>query len=159
MERVNTSTQDGWLLSNYTSPQQAILLIGNVSHSITLNFITPTSAGMTINDVVLTLGSGDTVTLPDGFVVRLESISYLPVLHTITLSFYSLKPTIIEIPTSSTTTTVPVTTMEAANLTTSTSTPSSPLPLLIPIGVGVLGAVLVGYMVAASRARNGKREV
>jgi hypothetical protein len=114
----SNGTQAGYQITNLTTRNSETLHLGNNTKTIniTINFITPTGAGITANNKAYNLTVGSPVALMDPnnytYHAELTAISYLPILHTITLLVYgqpnnqSVAPP-ITIPAANTTTIVP----------------------------------------------------
>ena len=75
-------------ISNFTQLNDVSFILDNKSFNIVENFITPTSAGITINGVKYTItpGSKTTVINSGNYTLELGSISYVPIIQTITVS-------------------------------------------------------------------------
>ena len=104
------------------------------------------------------------------------NLSYLPIVDTITLAIYALPNTTkttsvatTSVATTTTTTVAPVTTIPKPVHTNSTNStgklsgtppalPSNTLTTVVPVGVAVIAAILVGYLVYnnATRRRRGR---
>jgi hypothetical protein len=119
--RINTTTEDGWMVSNYTNPESVTLTIGNTTFTITLNFITLSDAGVTINGVGGTLPAESLSTLPGGYYITLDNISYLPILHSISLTLYQV-PLAISTATSSSSSTSSTTSASSSTASTTQTT-------------------------------------
>jgi len=55
---INTTTDEGWTFSNYTTPETLTPKIGNTAFTIVLNYITPSDAGVTVDGVPYSLSLG-----------------------------------------------------------------------------------------------------
>jgi hypothetical protein len=85
-------TVAGWLITNLTVGNSETFPLSNKTTHLTVNFITPTTAGITVNNQTYTLTVNNTVSLTNtsnstDFVV-LKNLSYLPILHSIALLLY-----------------------------------------------------------------------
>ena len=67
---------------NLTDYDTQTVYLGNSTFTIQINFITPNSTGITINNQSHTLSLNATEGLPDGYGVEAISISYLLIIHT-----------------------------------------------------------------------------
>ncbi len=85
--------QTGYTILNFSNANQETLNVSKAQFGITLNYITPSSVGVTINGQSLTLapGSPTLVTSQGGltYYAKLNSISYLPLVQTASVSVYA----------------------------------------------------------------------
>jgi hypothetical protein len=90
---ITTKTQNGYIVSNIAQLNTFNLTFRNESIDLIENYITPTSAGLTINShsYLLDVGQNITLTSNSGYAIyaKLLNVSYLPIQHTITLYVYS----------------------------------------------------------------------
>jgi hypothetical protein len=79
---------------NFTQQHTLRFTIAGKAFNVTLNFITPTTAGVTINGKNYTLTVGVVKMIDDppgyGWFANLTQISYLPILHSINLALYQV---------------------------------------------------------------------
>jgi hypothetical protein len=182
----SSGTRKGYQITNITNHNSETLHLGNNTKTIniTINFITPTSAGITANNKAYNLTVGSPVALMDPnnytYYAELTDISYLPILHTITLLVYGQPNTPITttittpiptatVPTIPTTTIPPPTTTVPASTTVgitppaSTSLPSSSggsVWLLVGIISVIVVVILLGslYYYRTKNSRNGRKK-
>ena len=169
--------QTGYEILNFTSGHTQTFSIDGDQFTITLNFIAPTSAGVTINGNSYTLGLGDAQLLDESpsyaYYASLASISYLPSFPNINLILYGAS---LQQPTTtaeSTTTTIALTTtVLPGNVTTILPAQTAPggsntsvssggvaSSTLVSLGgIGVAVAVAVAAGVAYSRVRKTENE-
>jgi YVTN family beta-propeller protein len=76
------------IISNFTTPKSLDTDLYNSTFNLTDNFITPTTAGVTINGKSYTLLADKQVNISTNqpFSIELLNISYLPIVHSISLS-------------------------------------------------------------------------
>ena len=156
-------TEAGYEITNISNHNSETLHLSSNTKTIniTVNFITPTSAGITANNKAYTLTLDNPTVLADPnnytYYAELTGISYLPIQHTITLLVYGRPNTPIStqiaqpapntiVPTTTiilpTATTIqPTSSTIPANTVVSSNTPSSNVTLL-PIGIIIIIAVL-----------------
>jgi hypothetical protein len=157
----NSSTgQTGYEILNFTSDHTQTFSISGKQFNTTLNFITPTSAGVTINGHSYTLGQGEFQLLNSSsshaYYASLISISSLPILQTADMAIYSMpmqqtsvttaQPTTSLVPTTTitpATTLLPTTSVSAANSTGAVQGVSLPI---LPIAVGAIVTVILVFI-------------
>lgn len=107
----SNTTQLGYHLMNVSTDSVATLVLGNYTLRFTQNYITPSAAGVTINNVSYGLNASQTISISgySNVHVKLVQVNYIPRLHTVDLSIYRNVTT--------TTTTIPATTTAAASST------------------------------------------
>ena len=112
-------TQLGYHLMNMSTYSVTTLTIGNHTLKYTQNYITPSTAGVTINNVSYSLNASQTIALSgnNGVYIALVKVNYIPRLHTVDLNIYQKVTT-------TTTTIAPTTTI--AQSTTICSLPMIP---------------------------------
>lgn len=120
----------GYHLYNQTQYDTHTLELGGKNITISINFITPTTAGISINGVPYTLFAGNLISINDPIYIDLASISYLPIGDTVDLNIFAIgngtSTNHTTIPSSSVaTTTIPQPTTTSAA---TTSTPISVQP-------------------------------
>jgi hypothetical protein len=168
---VSNSTGTGYVVLNFTQHNTVSVVVGGKRFNITENFITPTTAGITINgrySYDLSVGQVINVTADPSY-LELLNISYIPIVQTIKLFIYSqpssTPPATTTVPATSTvpTTTVPFTTIPTTTVSSNASTTSLAkkgvihVPPIVPIGVTVVAAVIIGYVVSRSVTTRRKR--
>jgi len=89
----SSGVQNGYQILNLTTDSSETLNMGNNGTiHVTLNYITPNSAGITANNQTFNLTANNTVALMglDGYTyyAKLMNISYLPIQHTVKLLIY-----------------------------------------------------------------------
>jgi hypothetical protein len=153
-----SGNQTGYVISNFTQSNYEPLSIKGAGFMVVENFITPTTAGVTVNGRSLTLSVNQPVELQStgGYVyyVVLDSISYIPIRQTIVLSVYAQA-----IPGAQVTTTVTTTVPTTAPTTSVMPTTSVPVTTVVPVVIspqptqtsppaqvyyGALGIVIIG---------------
>jgi hypothetical protein len=167
-----SGNQTGYTIANFSQANSETVLIGSESITVVENFITPTTAGITVNGQSLTLPLDTPVqflnTTGSAYYAELTGISYLPALQTITLSVYGqpnaqrnatstkIPSTVLPAPT---TTVAPATTTVAPTTVNATqTTPAAPANTLLPLmGTGVAIAIAVAAGVAYSRLSSGRK--
>jgi hypothetical protein len=177
-----TGNQTGYLIANLSQSGSESVSINGTSFSVVENFITPTSAGVTVDGQPFTLSQGAPVrfnsTNSTFFYVELTGISYLPVLQTVTLELYgqpvtaaaqnaTAANTTATTPTPSSALPVPTTTVAPVNATSAANAtavqPSAPsssaLPAIAAMGLTIAAAIAIGisYSRRTSRTRGRKR--
>jgi len=175
--------QTGYEITNFSQTKFVSVSIGDKTFTVVLNFITPTSVGVTINGQSFTLSPNTPIKLGDlnsfAYYTELTEISYVPILQTITMRVYaqptgpfqyattSISTTTIETTVPATTvettvplntTTLPTTTVLASNATQASSGPAagSFTPSVGTAGVAVTIAIAVG--IASPKLRATKRQ-
>ena len=151
--------------------------VGGTAFSVVENFITPTTAGVTVNGQSLTLSQGAPVQVLNSsgsaYYVRLDGISYLPISQTVTLTLYAQPVVTAKVQNATTnntvtttvlpttvTTVAPVTTAVPANTTAAKPAPaSSTLPAIAAMGLTIATAIAVGiaYQRRSTAGRKGKK--
>jgi hypothetical protein len=156
--KINTTTENGWSISNFSQDSSENVNINGTQFNVVENYMTsnPDTAGITVNGHSYNLQQGTPVNLQGNYYVELKSVSWIPILHSVTVDIYgeitpavpsnttttqTPKTTITtSVSTIPTTTVAPVTTI--ANTTTKlTAPPASATPYII--GVIVVIAILV----------------
>ncbi len=78
---------------NFTQDNQETLTLNGTSFNIVENFITPTSAGISVNGRSYTLSNGESIDAGSGsgynYTLQLQNISYLPIQHVVAVSLCS----------------------------------------------------------------------
>ncbi len=156
--RINTTTMDGWAVSNFIVPETVTLIIGNQTFAMMLYIVSDSSqVGVAINGVDHTLSVGSSMIIPGNYTLKLDSITSLPIGMSAKIQLYAMRPpqktsTTTTVPT--TATTVPATTTVPTSTNSSSGTPSaSELPALISICIGSLIVVIVGFLAATRRKK------
>jgi hypothetical protein len=153
----SSGTRKGYQITNITNHNSETLHLSNNTKTIdiTINFITPTSAGITANNKAYNLTVDSPVALVDPnnytYYAELTAISYLPILHTITLLVYS-QPNTPVTTTTSTTTAPPTTTITRPTTTLPATTTAAPTPPTSSIPTpppsrGAASALLIGIII------------
>jgi hypothetical protein len=143
-------TQSCYQVKNLSENGTASMQIYGNTLNVSEVSIAPTGAAIKINGQQLNLTVNDTQTFMDSYYADLTNVSYMPALHTVTLLVCGSESS----PTQVTTTVMPSTTI-AAPFGNPGSTGS--VPLILPaVGVGVLVAIIAGYM-ATKPSGKGKR--
>ncbi|VVB76744.1 Uncharacterised protein [uncultured archaeon] len=122
-----SGNRTGYTISNFSQSGLASMNVNGVAFSVVENFITPTTAGISVNGMALTLALNVPVQLSVSnnrtYYVELLGISYLPIQDTVTLRIYSQpnvvaiesqNSTKVTIPTTTVTTITPLTTVPSA---------------------------------------------
>lgn len=152
----STDYRTGYELVNFSQGHTTNFTINNDTFTVTMHFISPTGCEIEVNGVVYSVALNQTLRLlgfaASNYSVLLIKVSYPPVLHTVTLIFYTVVPpeTTISTSTSTPTTTAPTTTAPSAN------NASPLLPVAASIGIAVVVAIAVGGIYITSRNRNGE---
>ncbi len=138
------------------------LLVNGTVFQITQNFVSPSDAGISINGQSYTLNPG-VITHVNGTAatyIELINISYLPILQSDNLKIWADVPqgqnqqvvNLTTVPTTTLPVTVASTTVSSGTSTNSTNSTlgglaptSAGLPPIVPIGIGVVVAVIAGY--------------
>lgn len=111
----------GYHLYNQTEYDTHTINVNGNNITITVNFITPTTAGISINNVPYTFSVGQLVTINDPIYVDLVSLSYIPIEHTIDLDVFVLAPPAPNATTQTTTSTTSTTTVAQTTAATQTT--------------------------------------
>ncbi len=165
----------GYEIANFSQDNSETLTVGGTAFTVVENFITPTSAGVTVNGQSLTLSPGAPVqvlnTTGIAYYVELSSVSYLPVLQTVALYLYGQPNNVTAAPQNATPSggaqpvpssafpgpvaPAPVTTAAPANTTAAQpSSASSALPAIAAMGLTIATAIAVG--IAYQRRSTGR---
>jgi YVTN family beta-propeller protein len=80
----------GYHLYNQTQYDTHTVTMGGKTVTVTINFITPTTAGISINGVAYTLSVGQLMAINDPMYVELKSISYLPIEQTVDIDLFAM---------------------------------------------------------------------
>lgn len=172
-----SGNQTGYTITNFTQANSETISIGSESITVVENFITPTSAGVTVNGQSLNLSMDTPVrflnTSGSAYYAELTGISYLPSLQTVTLSVYgqpnaqpSVPSSVIPTPTTSiapintTVSQLPAPTQvnATAPVATAPANGSPSASTLLPLmGTGVAIAIAVAAGVAYSRISAGRK--
>jgi uncharacterized membrane protein SirB2 len=129
-------TESGHLITNLTVGNSETFLLSNRTTQLTVNFITPTTAGVTVNNQAYTLTLDNTTVLSNtsnstDFVV-LENLNYVPIVHTINLLFYeTITPVFTPPTTTNSTVTKNVTSQSQPTNTTTLFTTTIPTTTII----------------------------
>ncbi len=179
----SSGTQTGYTIANLTVGNSENLNFNNNAKTmhVTLNFITPTSAGITVSNstasqsYTLSLNSPVAIIDPNNYTyyAELTSLSYLPILHTINLLVYGQPNQQIFVPapanatnatTSNTppqtppaTTVIPTTTMPAAAAVAVTPTTYNSNYLLVAIIVVIVVIVLLSIYYRNKESRKARK--
>jgi hypothetical protein len=165
----NNTNQTGWTIINLTDYETQIVVINNKTFTVVVHFVTPTSAGVTINGHNYTLQLGNITKLNDPlgytYYANITSITYMPILYEDVMTlviwgqpngpFNTTAPATTTVQTTVPTTvstTVPATTVPPTTTTVPQKTSGIPLGPLIGTGIAIATAIAVG--VAYSRNRN-----
>ena len=139
-----SGNQTGYTITNLTKGNSETLNFNNNTKTIhiTINFITPTTVGITANNNTYNLTIGSPVTLVDPnnytYYAKLMNLSYLPIQHTIALLVYG-EPNLQVIPSVAVITTKPIVQkVQPASTTTILPTPTTiaPQPVTTSITLG-----------------------
>ncbi len=165
--------QTGFTILNFSDYNTESLNVENVIFDIQVNYITPTSAGLTINGQSLVLTPNATVEIYNntgfGYYVELLNISYLAIMHedVITLRING-QPVVLQAviptgttgsttaqqPTQATSTSTSTVSTTTTTISSTTSTSGSSSNALIPLlGSGIAIAVAIALGLAYSRRR------
>jgi hypothetical protein len=139
-------------VTNFTQNSTATLSIYDNVLSLLEDSIAPTGAMVTINGQVLNLTVNSTQTFMSSYYADLMNVSYQVTPRAVALLVCGSQP-IPQVTTvlSTATTTVPETTVPATGT-------GAPLPLIVPAaGVGVIAAIIVGFMATRNRRGGSKR--
>ncbi len=111
--KFTNSTATGYYVYNITTDNSENLVFNGTTMKLSQNFITPNTTGITVDGKSYTLKSGETLQISNGTFVSLDSIEYVPILHTANYTVYKTKATqpAANTTTSTATTTVPTTTI------------------------------------------------
>ena len=154
----SSGNQTGYIITNLTKGNSETLNFNNTKTiHITINFITPTMAGMTANNNTYNLTIDNTVKLADPnnytYYAELTNLSYLPIQHTIALFVYEQSNQPIGI---STTTVLPTTSSTTTGGTSSTTmVPRSTIVAASTVQAGATKPLVVNYwtvIIAAASA-------
>lgn len=101
----SNTTHLGYKMFNISTDSVTTLIIGNHTLKFTQNYITPSGAGATINNVSynLTLGQPAAIQGQNGVYLELTRVNYIPRLHTVDLDIYQNVTTTTTIITTTTT--------------------------------------------------------
>ncbi len=175
-----SGNRTGYTLTNITSPNSETLSFNNGTKSlhVTVNFITPTTAGITVTNATtsstytLSVNNPTLIIGPAGYsyYADLTGISYLPILHTLTLQIYEqpnvvpAAPSTTTVPTTTVATTTVSTTIPTTVLTTVPTTTILPKPTVPPaaatyliIAVVVIAAIILIILYMTTRNRKGRK--
>ena len=136
--KYSSGNQIGYKITNITQHNSENLKFNNNTKSInlTVNFITPAEAGITVNGAAYTLTIANRVRLNDPinytYYAELTNVSYLPVLHSITLLIYAQS----NLPVSTTT-----------NTTTTVQTPKKQTTTILPITSTLVSTTILQTLV------------
>ncbi len=99
----SNSTQLGYHMINISTDTATTLVIGNYTLKFTQNYITPGTAGVTINNASYYLNASQTISISgySNVYIKLVQVNYIPRLHTVDLNIYQ------NVTTTTTTTTIP----------------------------------------------------
>ncbi len=128
----NTSTEVGVIIYNFSQDNQEYVKIENHTIYVVENFISVNESGVSINGTAYDIPENRTIEInvPMPLYVTLVNISYLPILHTITLKLYATRSVVTSTTTTSSTTTVPPTTIRSTTLSTTITYVKTTVPAL-----------------------------
>ncbi len=159
------SNATGYYVYNITTDNSENLVFNGTTIRFLQNFITPNTTGITVDGNSYTLKSGETIRISNDTFVVLDSIEYVPILHTANYTVYKTKAAqpAANTTTSTATTTVPTTTI-APPITVVPTPPKAsaawytkPLYLLL-MAIAILAIIAAAlYMSRASMKRVRKR--
>jgi len=164
-------TMKGYEILNFSQYNSESVIINGIIFQIEVNFITPTTAGVSVNSQSYTLSPNTPVAVLSTwnytYYIDLESIHYTPILHTISILMYMKPNPPLSTSTTTTTSTSTLFTTKTTTKTTSTTTTanqginvSSSGPL-IGVGVAIVIAIAAGvayFRYAGSRRREEDEE-
>ena len=181
-----TGTRVCYAISNFSAPNYFNITLNGTKFTIRLNFIGPSSAGITIDDnnsYTLQINQSQVVAQSPNYVYTswLIGVSWLPVQHTASMAFCSTPNnqtspnTITSLPTSTSssiptsTTTSTSTTLRRTTITTSMATTTIMLRqpfmetgedklLEMAAEVGVLAVLIGGLLLHIKRRRDGQKK-
>jgi hypothetical protein len=174
---VTSFSQGGascYQIANFTSPNSKIIVLGGTSFTVTDSAVMFNSTALIINNSTYTLPLNKSVSIGSNsdfnFTAELVSVSYLPILHTVTVDICAMPlqasaaPTATQpnatatVPASTTTTIVPTTTTAPATTVPPTKGTSPSVPTVVPVTVGIAVAIAIGLTYYNSRKRTRKRK-
>ena len=154
----SSNYRTGYELVNFSQGHTANFTINNDTFTVTTHFISPTGCEIDVNGKVYSIAVNQTLQLSgfpaSNYSVLLTKVSYPPILHTVTLIFYTVVPpktTTVTTATTSASTTVPTTTAPSTNV---KATPL--LPVAASVGIAVVVAIAVGGIYVTSREKDNK---
>ena len=177
LTRFSQNTTTCYQISNFTSPDSELFSLNGTTFSVIASAIMSSSAALIINGntYILSLNSHfvNLVGTNNDFnyTAYLAGVSYLPILHTVTVDVCSIPasatkpaPSHVNVTNASTTTTIPVNTTSTvptsttiANATVTTTVPTSKTttatPSIFPVAVGVAIAIAMGLTYYRSRRK------
>lgn len=123
----SNATQTGYRMLNISTDSVTTLIINNHTFKYTQNFITPSTTGITINNVSYSLNASQTVTISSepGLYATLVKVNYIPRLHTVDLNLY------VTVSTTTTTTTMVTSTVSATVAPSTIMTTVAPPPVSV----------------------------
>ena len=161
---AGSNNETGYTINNFTTDGTETFAIGSKTFIVTLNFITPTSVGVTVNGNSYTIGNGATQLLNDppdyAYYMNLMGISYLPIQQSADVLLYGVPQvpattTIVPQNTSAqnASATLPTTTVQAAP-TTTVAAKAAPVQQSVsqPIVSGAMLEIVAGVVVTAAVA-------
>ena len=129
---VISATANGYIISNITRLNAVNVTLNGVQIRIIENYITPTSAGLTINNATYMMNTSSSYLIYSlsnyGIYAKLLNISYIPIEQTITLYVY-------------TNSTAAATTAQTTSISTSTPTTSSTVSTAPTTSAAILPAI------------------
>ncbi len=172
MLSYSNNNETGWSIINLTDYETQQVVINNKTFTIVVHFLTPTSAGVTINGHNYTLQLGNVTKLDDPagytYYANITSIAYLPIAYedVMTLVIWGQPngpfittqvpaTTVQTTATTTATTTLPTTVLSTTTVQQSSTTPSNSLIPLVGSGVAIAIAIAIGL--AYSRGNRRRR--
>ena len=86
--RLFNASDEGWKITNMTQDNSELVGLNGSLIKITVNFISPDSAGITVGNNAYTLNTNQYIDIGNGRYIRLSELSYTPILHTVQLNVY-----------------------------------------------------------------------
>ncbi len=148
-----TMAVNGYHFYNQSRDDSHTITINGKQVTITINFVSPTSAGISVNGAAYTLTVGQMITVDDPIYITLKALSYLPIKQGVDLDVFTLSP---EQPVQTTTTTAPTTlsttlfttTIAQTVPTSSTTIIASETPTQSPMLADAIGVLVVLVVIA-----------
>ncbi len=90
--QFKTGNETGYEIYNFTQDNQEKVAINGIIFTLVENFITPSSAGISVNGQTYTLSNGQTAQIAghSGYYLNLLNISYLPIINLIKIRIYEI---------------------------------------------------------------------
>ncbi len=134
----------GYHMYNMTRDATQTITINKKLVTITINFITPNSTGITVNGANYTLLKGQLISINDPIYIDFKQLTYTPILHAVNLDLFT-----VALAAPANTTTAP-----AAN-TTATSSNTSAANTIAPALTTAVTTTISAITTAVTKAANG----